>query len=1077
MSKFTHLHSHSHWSLLNALPKIPEMVQKVKEENGTALALTDDGVMYGAIEFYNTCKKNNIKPIIGVDFYVALRTRHDKQSRIDNKRYRLILLAKNKTGYINLMKLTTKAFVEGYYYKPRIDRELIEKYSEGLVAIIPQFSGELSGHLSLNNLEKANEVYDFYHKIFGDDLYLEILHHPEIEGQMELKDKIISFAKEKNAKLVATSDFYYLKPEDKKARDILTEISSMGRSFSDRDDDFSMKSEQEMIEFFKEVPEAISNTKEIEEKCNLEIELGVWHFPKLEEIPGKSYDERLREWAFKGLKERGLAGNKEAEERLDYELSVIKTKGFSAYFLIVADFLRAAKEKGIMTNIRGSVAGSMTTYATGITHLNPFEYKLPFERFLNPERPSAPDIDMDFASDGRDKMIEYAQQKYGIEKVAQIGTFGTLAARGAVKDATRAMGYEYKLGDKIAKLIPMGKQGRTMTIKNALELSEDLKKLYESDDEVKKIIDMAQKIEGSARHISMHAAGVVIAPDDLNFYTPIQLDQKTGKMVTQYDMHAVGEDGAGLIKFDFLGLSNLQVITEALRRIRKIHNKDIDIQQIPIDDKKTFKMLTAGYTQGVFQLSSDGMTKWLKELKPKTIHDINAMVALYRPGAMSFIPEYIRRKENPSLIKFVDPRMEHWLEDSFGLMVYQDDVMRMAIELAGYSWLEADKFRKAMGKKIPEVMAEQEDKFKSGCLAGGMDKKVVNKLWDEIVEFAQYGFNKAHAASYGRVAYQTAWLKANYPAEYMSAIMSIDAGDNDKIAAYIEELKRMKFPVLQPDINLSFKDFGVIKKEDSGEERDQIRFGFKTIKNLGEAISEQIVEERKKNGKYKSLEDFLIRNSKHKDLSKKSLEALALSGALDSLVDRNLVLGNIDALLSFIKESRGHNPDQDSLFSLMGETEKKSSLKLQDVEGKKIVLKTGMSEDLEYILPMTNREKLFWEKELLGVYISSHPLEKWRDKIMKRGKNIASLKQIGMTGEFVLAGVVEDLREIMTKKGDKMAFGRISDITDGIDIVIFPRSYKEIKDKIKLNEVFAFKGKFEKTEDGWNFIVDKIKVL
>ncbi len=1076
MSKFTHLHSHSHWSLLNALPKIDEIIQEVKNDGGTSIALTDDGVMYGSVEFYQKAKKAGIKPIIGVDFYVALRTRHDKQGRIDNKRYRLVLLAKDTTGYRNLMRLISLAFIEGYYYKPRIDRELIEKYSEGLVAIIPQFSGELSGHLSLNNKIKADEVFDFYHKVYGDDLYLEILHHPEIEGQEELKEKIINFSKEKKGKLVASSDFYYINKEDKKARDVLTEIASMGRNFGDRDDDFSMKSEKELLEIFKDTPGAISNTKEIEDKCNVEIELGEWHFPKLEEIPGKSYDERLKEWAFKGLEERGLSENKDAQDRLNYELDIIATKGFSAYFLIVADFLRAAKDKNILTNIRGSVAGSMTTYATGITHLNPFEYKLPFERFLNPERPSAPDIDMDFASDGRDKMIEYAQQKYGKEKVAQIGTFGTLAARGAVKDATRAMGYEYKLGDQIAKLIPMGKQGRTMTIKQALEDTEELRKLEESDDDVKKVIDMAQKIEGSSRHISMHAAGVVIAPDDLNFYTPIQLDQKTGKMVTQYDMHAVGEDGAGLIKFDFLGLSILQTIAETLRRIEKIHGKKIDIQEIPIDDEKTFKMITAGYTQGVFQLSSDGMTKWLKELRPKTIHDINAMVALYRPGAMSFIPEYIARKENPNLVKFVDKRMEHWLEDSYGLMVYQDDVMRMAIELAGYSWLEADKFRKAMGKKIPEVMAEQEDKFKSGCLAGGMDKKVVYKLWDEIVEFAQYGFNKAHAASYGRVAYQTGWLKANYPSEYMSAIMTIDAGDNDKISSYIEETKKMKIPTLAPHINLSFEDFAAIKKENSGKDTDEIRFGFKTIKNVGEAISEQIVKERKENGDYIDFEDFLVRNSKHKDLSKKSIEALALSGAFDSMIDRNLVLANIEELLIFVKESRSKDPNQDSLFSLM-DSDNSNHLKLEDFHGVKIILKTGMSDDLEYTLPMTNKEKLFWEKELLGVYISSHPLEKWREKIMQRGKNIASLKQLGISGTYTITGVIDEMREITTKKGDPMAFLKISDLTDYIEVVVFPRTFKEFKDILQTNEVYAFNGKLERKEDGWNFLVDKLKIL
>lgn len=1072
MSKFTHLHSHSHFSLLNALPKIPELVAAAKNNGATALALTDDGVMYGAIKFFNECKKNNIKPIVGVDFYVALRSRNDKQARIDNKRYRLILLAKNKNGYKNMMKLISLSFIEGYYYKPRIDRELLEKYGKDLIAIIPQFSGETSGHINLNNADKANEAYDFYHGLFGDDLYMEIISHPEIEGQEELRKKITSFAKEKNAKLVASSDFYYLKPEDKQARDVLQAVSSIGGPPPREKDDFSMKSEEEMIKIFADTPEAISNTKEVEEKCNLELEFGVWHFPLLPEIEGKSFDDRLREWCFKGLEKKGMHEDPVAIKRMNYELEVISNKGFSAYFLIVADFLRAAAERNILTAIRGSVAGSLTTYVTEITHLNPFEYKLPFERFLNPERPSAPDIDMDFASDGRDEMLDYAREKYGVDKVAQIGTFGTMAARGSVKDAARAMGFPYQIGDKISKLIPM-----FTTLSKAMEEEEDLIDLYNKDKDTKTILDMAMKIEGSARHISVHAAGVVIAPDDLTYHTPLQVDQKSGKVITGYDMHDVGEDFAGLIKFDFLGINILKTIAETLKIIKKIHGKKIDIQTIPFDDEKTYRMLTAGYTQGCFQLASEGMTKWLKDLKPRTIHDINAMVALYRPGAMSFIPEYIARKENSNLIKFVDPRMETWLEDSYGLMVYQDDVMRMAIELAGYSWLEADKFRKAMGKKIPEVMAEQEEKFKTGAISGGMVETTVNKLWDEIVEFAQYGFNKAHAASYGRLAYQTAWLKSNYPAEYMAALLSTNDGDNDKVYSFVSEAKKMKIPVLQPDVNSSFKDFGVIQKNTklNPSDTDEIRFGLRTIKNLGDGISSNIVDERTDNGIYKNLEDFLVRNAKHKDLSKKSLEALALSGALDSISDRNLILANITELLEFIRESRTKDDSQTSLFDISDISF--SHLTLAVPEGKVIHIKTGMNAELDYTLPMTQKDQLYWEKELLGIYVSGHPLEQWREKIDKPGKNVLSLKKRGITGLCTIAGVVDEIKEIHTKKGDKMAFAKISDFTDSIELVIFPRTYKEISDQLRVNEIYAFKGTLEKKEDGYNILLDKLKEL
>lgn len=1066
MSKFTHLHTHSHYSLLNALPKIDNILNKAEKCGATSIALTDDGVMYGVVDFYKKAIKKNIKPIIGVDFYVALRTRHDKQSRVDNKRYRLVLLAKNNQGYKNLMKLVSFSFIDGYYYKPRIDRELIKKYSEGLVAILPQFSSETSSHLKLNNIERAKESFNFYSKIFNDDLYFEIVHHPEMEEQVELQKSIIDFCNKNKSKLVATSDFYYLEKNQKKARDILTDIGAVrsGGNYHNDTDDFSYKTEKEMIENFSHIPKAISNTKEIEKKCNLKLELGKWTFPNLEKTD-KNFNERLRELSLHGLKEKKLDKKKEAIDRLNYELKVVKDKNFSVYFLIVADFIFEAKKRKILTNIRGSVAGSLITYVTGVTHLNPFEYKLPFERFLNPERPSAPDIDMDFASDGRDEILAYARKKYGEEKVAQIGTFGTMAARGSIKDATRAMGFDYKLGDKISKLIPM-----TSSLSTALESEKELQKIYNENLDAKKIINMAITIEGSARHISVHAAGVVIAPDKLTNYTPIQPDTKTGKMITQYDMYAI--EDAGLIKFDFLGVTILSTIAGALKRIKKIHNIDIDIQKIPLNNKKTFKMLSTGFTKGCFQLSSEGMTKWLKELHPETIHDINAMVALYRPGAMSFIPEYIARKKNSLLIKYKDERMEKFLKDSLGLMIYQDDVMMIAIELAGYSWLEADKFRKAMGKKIPELMAEQEKKFKRGALEKGMDKNILNKLWEEITVFAQYGFNKAHSASYGRVAYQTAYLKANYPAEYMSSLLTSESGDNVKIYSFVQECKKMKLPVLPPDVNLSFKDFGVIKANNQNK-RDQIRFGLRTIKNLGGGIAENIVEERKKKGIYKSLEDFLERNSEHKDLSKKSLEALSLSGALDSLENRDKILGNIQSLLNFIKECREQDSAQISLF---GNTEI-NHLKLLDIKNKKIKIKTGQNEEIEYILPMSNQERLLWEKELLGIYLSSHPLEQWKEKLIKPGKNILSIKKMALIGNRLILGVVDELKIINTKKGEKMAFLKISDLTDSIEVAVFPKVFKEVFNILKLNKAYIFKGVIKKKDDDFNFLLEKLKFL
>ena len=1077
---FVHLHSHSHYSLLNALPKIDELVDAAKNDDQTALALTDDGNMYGCIEFYKTCKKNDIKPIIGVDFFVATRTRTDKVGGIDNRRTRLVLLAKNFNGYRNLMRLVSRAYVEGFYYKPRIDRELMDELSSDLICIVPQFSGEIAGHLRLNDLERANESLDFFQKTYGDSLYLEILDHPELPEQQELKQKIISFAKERNVPLVATGDLYYLEEEDKEARNVLVDVGNVRQGGGRRDDiDFSFKTTDQIKTAFADIPEAIENTLSIAEQCNVEIPLGDWTFPTFLVPDGMTAEEKLREMAYAGLEPRGINLDKVYEERIEYELEVIKNKGYDIYFLVVSDLMNYAREHEILTNTRGSAAGCLVSYLIGITNIDPVFYKLPFERFLNPERPSAPDVDMDIADDKRDQLIAYAREKYGTDQVAQIGTFGTMAARGAVKDAARAMGFEYKIGDQIAKLIPMGAQGFPMTIERAMEEEPDLAQLYKSDADTKKIIDMARKIEGSARHISIHAAGVVIAPFEhkgekvtITDFTPIQPDPKgSGKLVTQYNMHAV--EDAGLLKYDFLGLKNLTIMYEAIKRIRKTHGIDIDLDQIPLDNAKAFEMLARGRTYGVFQLASDGMTKWLKELKPTSIDDINAMVALYRPGPMEFIPEYIRRKENPRLITFPDPRTEPYLKASMGLLIYQDDIMQLAVDMAGYSWLEADLFRKAMGKKIPELMAEQETKFKSGCKESGLSDKVINNLWDSIVTFAAYGFNKGHAAAYGNVAYKTAYLKANYPAEFMAALMSADSGDNPRIAAAVNECKALGIPVLPPDINLSFEDFGVIKAGTADNDIDEIRFGLRTIKNFGEGIAAAVIDERKANGEFRTLEDLLARvNSR--DMNKKSLQALILSGALDSLEDRNRMLGSVDLLLDFIKQGRSVNMAQDSLF---GDVQEFSSLSLPASDGVQISLKTGMSEELHYVLPLDTKQKLFWEKELLGLYVSGHPLAKYNAKIQQPGRNIADAKRRGFRKVYTFATVVTDIRHIMTKNNRRMAFATLTDTTDSIDAVFFSDTYKDVSEDLIEDQLVKIKGKMDKRDGEWSFLVEEMSVL
>jgi DNA polymerase-3 subunit alpha len=799
---------------------------------------------------------------------------------------------------------------------------------------------------------------------------------------------------------------------------------------------------------------------------------------------GRTPDEELRFLAYEGLKTRGVELTDIVRERLEFELSVIQKKGYAAYFLTVADLLRYAHDHGILTNIRGSVAGSLTTYLTGITNVNPIEYKLPFERFLNPERPSAPDIDMDFADNRRDEMIVYSRQKYGSDKVAQIGTFGTMMARGAVRDVARAMRHPHSLGDQIAKMIPMGSQGFPMTIEKALEITPELKKLYDADPDVKSIIDMAQKIEGNARHISVHAAGVVISPIPLTEVVPLQLDPKgEGRIITQYDMYAVDENNAGLMKFDFLGLKNLSQLAFAIDLVKKIDNIEIDLEKIPYDDKKTFEMLARGETEGLFQLNGSGMTRFLKELKPTRIHDINAMVALYRPGPMEVIPEYINRKNDPSLIKFEDPRMRQFLEESYGLIVYQDDLLFCTIYLAGYTWLEADKFRKAVGKKIPAEMAALKEKFIDGIIKNGQTKKFADHLWTLFEPFQAYGFNKAHAASYGRVAYQTAYMKANFPAIYMSAILTGTGGDVDEISLYVNECKRMGIPVLAPNINESYGNFTVIKKKPGDEIEsaknktnangpaentanvagDKIRFGLYSIKNFGEGIADVIIAEREKNGKFKSLEDFLNR-VKDRNLNKKSLEALIKCGAMDQFGDRGEMLANVPELLEYNKEQGKTSEGQDSFFDLMSTSsnEMTSHLKLKPAP------------------PAKPADCLVWEKELLGLYISGHPLDKYKKILESRDTNIEKVKEHGKDeANYVIAGIIEEAKEIATKKDKavRMMFLKVADLSGSMEVVVFPKTYEQYKSILTAESCVVIKGNFSTRNGGKSLIADSVRKL
>lgn len=937
---------------------------------------------------------------------------------------RTLLYAKNLDGYKNLMALVTKSHLTDAAGIP-LTEALLTEHSEGVLRVDP-------------------------------------------------KDPTI-----------ALPEVYYLEPQDRRAWEVMRAIENRGPAeegdITEEDEDFFFLSAEQMADRYTK--EQLQRTLDIAAECNLELTLGKFIFPHFPIPSGKTDDEVLRELCLDGLKRRGIAERQDVVERLEYELGIVKMKGYAAYFLVVEDLIRFATERNILTNIRGSVAGSMITYSLFITKIDPLEYKIPFERFLNPERPSAPDIDMDFADDRRDEVIDYARKKYGESHVAQIGTFGTMLARGVVRDVARALGLPYGLGDRIAKEIPFGSQGFPMTLERALNEAPEFKKMYDAEPEVREIVDLGKKIEGCARHVGVHAAGVVIAPGDLIGYSPLQLDPKGGKIITQYDMYSVGEDGVGLTKFDFLGIRNLTILADAVKLVKKTRGIDIDIERIPLDDKKTYTMLTRGDTEATFQLNGAGMTRFLKELRPTSIHDINAMVALYRPGPMQFIPQYIERKHNPHLISYFDKAMEPILKQTYGILVYQDDLLIMAHELAGYTWGEVDKFRKAVGKKIPEEMAAQKEKFIKGCVEHSKwPREKAERVWAWIEPFAAYGFNKAHSASYGRVAYQTAYMKANYPVEYMAAVLTAEAGDIDTVAVMVGECKRMGLPILAPDVNESFGDFTVIVGRQDERQHglvesaettrgpvdghpvalaDSIRFGLYSIKNFGRGVADAIIAERKEHGPYQTLADFLSR-VKSQNLNKKSLESLIECGALDSLGERGHMLANIERLLQYHKDA-GADSGHDSLFSVLGGGPAE------------LALPAAPAAELG--------QKLAWEKELLGLFISGHPLDRFKDKLESahksgRAMSIGQLKTQAIPGSMVVAaGMIEDARVILTRGGDQMAFIKLADYDGNIEAVVFPKSFVEYKNILKPDTCIALKGRLSNRNGELSLVTEALKAL
>jgi len=1065
MSDFVHLHVHSHYSLLDGLSKIKELVTTAKKRGFSAIALTDHGNMYGAMEFYQECLKQEIKPIIGCEAYLAPGSRFDKDPK--NRYHHLILLAENYDGYRNLMKLVSLAYIEGFYYKPRIDKELLRQYSKNIIASSACFGGEIAKIIRKeNNFAKAKKIALEYEEIFGKgNFYLEMMDLPALEGQTDLNEELAKISRETGIPLIVTRDVHYLNPEDSEAQDILTCIRD-GRSIEEPNRmtmmgvDFSLAKGEEIEKRFKKYPEAIANTKKIADRVNIEIELNKWHFPPIDIPEGKTADNYLREQAYEMILDK-MELNEEVKTRLDYELGIILGKGYSPYFLAVADYVKYAKDNGIVETTRGSAAGSLVSYAIGITTVDPIRFKLPFERFLNPYRPSPPDVDTDFADDRRQEMIEYVSKKYGKDKVAQIITFGTMMARGAIRDVGRALGYSYSFCDHVAKLIPMGAQGFNMTLAKAIDLEPDLKKMYKEDPQATRLLDLAQKIEGCARHTSIHAAGVVISPTPLTDFMPVQLDQEKNKLVTQYEFHS--SETAGVLKMDFLGIRNLSILGHAVEIVKKTTGDEIDVYALPFDDKNTYEMLARGETMGVFQLSSSGMTRYLKELKPTNINDIMAMVALFRPGPMDSIPQYIARKYGHEKVEFLDPRLEEILDTSYGLLVYQDDVMLTAIKLAGYDWMEADKFRKAMGKKIPEEMAKQKIKFYQGCRDfGGLKDNTIDQLWTAIEPFAAYGFNKAHAASYGIVAYQTAYMKANYPVQYMTAVLIAESGDMDKVPAIIYECERMGVNVLPPDVNGSFKNFAMTPSEPdmklgrlSLEEKSVIRFGLNGIKNVGQNISEVIYQERKANGVYKDLEDFLTRVA-DKDLNKKSVESLIKCGAMDCFgYDRGVLLSNSENILNFVVHNREQkNSIQDSLFAGTN-IDLSSKVRIEPAEDASL------------------DDKLLWEKELLGFYITAHPFANYSKILEKALTNTKDLEEFDRNSWVVVGGIIDKAKKKITRRGKAMMFVTLQDLTGNLELLVFPKTYEITKDIWEEGKMVCVIGKTSEEEGDDKMFVEK----
>ena len=1038
MSEFVHLHTHSEYSLLDGASSISQLVNQAYKFDMPALALTDHGNLFGALEFYQIASKRGIKPILGCEIYLAPISRFKKKKvRGETSSYHLTLLAKDKTGYHNLMELVTIGFLEGFYYHPRLDKEILSHKKEGLVVLSGCMRGEISSLLQQGRFDKAKRVCLFYRDLYKDNFYLEI-QDTGLGEQKEVNQALVQLSRELSIPLVATNDVHYLYREDARAQDVLLCIQT-GKTLKDTDrlkfasSEFYFRSPEEMGNVFSDLPEVISNTRAISEKCGLKLDLGKIHLPHYQIPSGYDLNEYLKKLCQEGVYNRYGTASPTVLKRLEAELKIIGRMGYAGYFLIVWDFIRYAKEKKILVGPgRGSVTGSLVACLLGITNIDPLAYGLFFERFLNPERTAMPDIDIDIQDERRGEVIDYVRRKYGKDNVAQIITFGTMAARAAVRDVGRVLGIPYSKVDRIAKLIPFNR-----SLKIAIEDSRELKELIKEDPDIKNLFEIAEDIEGLTRHASTHAAGVVIAPDRLTHYTPLYQTPKN-EITTQYEMHSL--EAIGLLKIDFLGLKTLNVIQDTLKIIKQQKGEEIDLDQISLKDEKTYRLLSAGETLGVFQLESRGMQDLLKKLCPEKFEDLIAVLALYRPGPLHsrMVDDFIKRKHGQSKVQYLHPKLKPILEETYGVILYQEQVMRIANVLAGFSLGEADILRRAMGKKIPKLMDEQRDKFVQGAKEKGLDPAVASQIFKLMAHFAGYGFNKSHSTGYALISYQTAYLKANYPLEFMAALLTSERENTDKLVPYINECRRTRIEVLPPDINQSSVKFTVAG--------DKIGFGLTAVKNVGEAAISSILKVREKEGKFSSIFDF-CRRVDLRTVNKRVIESLIKCGAFDSLVGyRSQNLAVIDEATE--EASQVQADREKGQLSFFGALEKRGELLAK--------------ERFPQIEETPKARRLAWEKELLGIYVSGHPLEKYRKKITHYlADSIDDLSGMRDGEKIRIMGVITTIIQKKDRKGKRMVFFTLEDLESEIEVVVFSSLYEEYASNIKEGNLVLVKGKLD----------------